>query len=736
MRFKDFILKEEKEKHAVLAFGRTNPPTSGHQVLVNKVHDVAKQHKASHHVVLSSSQDKSKNPLSAAQKLKHARRFFPGTNVSVATREHPTFLQQAEKLHKSGVTHLHMVAGSDRVGEYHKILHKYNGTHSGALFNFKHIKVHSAGQRDPDAEGTSGMSASKLRAHAASGNYKEFKKGIPPHVKEHHAKELYSDVRKGMNIKEHFKIDLPLDDLFEEVLNEGVNDRSIFKAVFLSGGPGSGKDYVLDNTLAGHGLTEINSDKALEYLMDREGLDKRMPSSEKEAREFVRGKAKSVTELRQRLALQGRNGLIINGTGDDIEKIKKIKNRLDELGYESSMISVNTDDEVSKKRNIERGERGGRTVPEKIRKEKWDAVQKSLPEFKKMFGDNYIDFDNTEDLRTSSSDVVEKKKSEMMDIFKSIRKFVSQPIENEKAKSWMSTEIKKKDKLEPTEKEYDKVPHKGSEAHGEAMKLGLKYYGFGRYGKDGKTTHHVVNGKLIQDVNEDFDVFLNEMVTVTVSADTPEEVSQTLKLLKSEEDYDEIPDDTDDDMTQFSDPSAYNLLNLGRNYTENVNEDYLRDTKGKIRVFHMRKIAAKEAHTKNGTVYKDPKGYVVKIKGIKNVKESLDESVKLLREETRTSSAHTGQKITLENAKKNFKNKIQEIDYGTESGLSMAASGESIGRDMGEFIGKDGKATPLKKIKIKELTGDTTTYSIGAQKEDQLKKQGISLSSFRSKNPI
>ena len=132
MRFIDFLI-ENKETHAVLAFGRMNPPTTGHEVLVKKVRDVADEVGGSHHVVLSHSQDPGKNPLSAEQKVKHAKRFFPGTNISVSDKEHPNFLSQAAKLHKQGVTHLHMVAGSDRVPEYHKLLHKYNGTHEGAL---------------------------------------------------------------------------------------------------------------------------------------------------------------------------------------------------------------------------------------------------------------------------------------------------------------------------------------------------------------------------------------------------------------------------------------------------------------------------------------------------------------------------------------------------------------------------------------------------------------------------
>ena len=139
MKFSDF-LREQKEKHAVLAFGRMNPITSGHEKLVNKVKDIADNVGGSHHIVLSHSQDPKKNPLTAAQKVKHAKRAFPGTNFTAANKDAPTFFDHAEKLHRQGVTHLHMVGGSDRVHEYHKLLHKYNGTHEGARFNFKKIK--------------------------------------------------------------------------------------------------------------------------------------------------------------------------------------------------------------------------------------------------------------------------------------------------------------------------------------------------------------------------------------------------------------------------------------------------------------------------------------------------------------------------------------------------------------------------------------------------------------------
>jgi hypothetical protein len=492
MRFNDF-LQEQKEKHAVMAFGRMNPITVGHEKLVNKVQEIAKKVGGSAHIVVSHSQDPKKNPLTSAQKMKHAKRAFPGVNVSASDKDAPNFLAQASKLHKQGVTHFHMVGGSDRADEYKTLLNKYNnvkGPHGH--FNFKKIEVHSAGDRDPDAEGVEGMSASKMREHASKGNFKEFRKGVPSKMTDAHAKEMYNHVRQGMGVNES------VDEDFETLLIEGVHDKSIFKAVFLAGGPGSGKDYVLDNTLSGHGLTEINSDKALEFLMDKEGLDKTMPSSEQEKRDLVRGRAKGMTELRQRLALLGRNGLIINGTGDDHEKISRIKDRLEEIGYDTSMVMVNTDDEVSKQRNIERGTRGGRTVPEEIRKQKWDAVQASRPELAKMFGDKYMEFDNSEDLRQASPEVVKAKKDEMLQLFKNVQQFVTEPPQSEAASLWVAHEMDVNDKLPIPKDGAEMTPHPDSGAAQEARSMGLQYYGFGRYGKNGKVTHRSIHDKLVE----------------------------------------------------------------------------------------------------------------------------------------------------------------------------------------------------------------------------------------------
>jgi len=561
MKFKEFLL-ENQEKHGVLAFGRMNPPTTGHEVLVNKAKEVAKKVGGEHHIVLSGSHDPKKNPLTPEQKIKHAKRAFPNTNITAASKEEPTFLQHAAKLHKAGVTHLHMVAGSDRVKEYHDKLHQYNGTHGKALYNFKKITVHSAGERDPDAEGTEGMSASKMRGHAASGQFHEFRKGIPAHVSHEHAKELYNDVRKGMGIKESVQ--------FSSFIKEGVHDRGIFKAVFMAGGPGSGKDFVMKSIFGevsnnsayasstASGMTEINSDKAFEYLMDKHGLDKKMPESEDKQRNILRGKAKNIRDLRQRLAISGRNGLIINGTGDDPEKISKIKDMLTDLGYETKMILVSTTDKTSQIRNARRGDEGGRSLKEPDRKEKWQNVQKARTPYVQMFGNDYIEVDNETDLRDPevADEVKQQKYDELKQIYKDINKWIDKPVNNEDAKGWIGKELGKKD-TGPTEKR--EMPTDDSDIAAQAKRMGLEYYGFGRYGKNNQVLYHSVHRRLVpvvkgvkEDINNDFSKIISESYELSDAS------SKNLMLLGTE-----IQED--DTETRVS------VIDL-ENTTESVNE--------------------------------------------------------------------------------------------------------------------------------------------------------------------
>jgi hypothetical protein len=316
----------------------------------------------------------------------------------------------------------------------------------------------------------------------------------------------------------------------EETIVEGINDPGTFKAVFLAGGPGSGKDYVMKQTLSGMGLQEINSDIAFEFLMRKAGLNFKMPESERVERDLVRGRGKNITKEQQRLALAGRRGIIINGTADDPEKMASIKKELEELGYSTMMVFVNTSDKVSKERNIGRGEAGGRAVPEDIRKDKWDACQAALPVLQKLFGkDNFVEIDNSNDLRTASPEVKKKVEGEFQSIYKMTKKFVArQPNDNAAAVSWNQSEMQRRNMqsfVPPSATAFgtgsvsrgavqasDAIPANQDNAQQvsqaptpneqtQAQRLGLTYYGFGRYGTTIKGKHTVTyisqNGKLV-----------------------------------------------------------------------------------------------------------------------------------------------------------------------------------------------------------------------------------------------
>jgi hypothetical protein len=194
-------VNEANEKTATMAFGRFNPPTVGHEKLIHKVESVAKEHGSTAHIFASHSEGKSDNPLPQKAKLGYLNKVVSkGTKVHGSTKDEPSFLQAAAKLHAAGHQHLVMVAGSDRVDAYHNKLHQYNGTGEGKLYNFKSIKVVSAGQRDPDAPGVEGMSGTKLRAHARAGEMSKFKAGLPkalhPHATEiaNHIKAIKEEI--------------------------------------------------------------------------------------------------------------------------------------------------------------------------------------------------------------------------------------------------------------------------------------------------------------------------------------------------------------------------------------------------------------------------------------------------------------------------------------------------------------------------------------------------------------
>ena len=179
----------------VITFGRMNPPTVGHQKVVDKVKAEAKKQGAMPHVFLSHSQDKKTNPLDYNTKLKSARKAF---GSSVTRSRARTIIEVMVELQKMRHTEVTVIVGSDRVREFKTLLNKYNGKD----FTFDKISVMSAGQRDPDAEGAAGMSATKMRTAAQTGDYKSFKKGAPTALSDRDVKVMYDKIRSEMGTVE------------------------------------------------------------------------------------------------------------------------------------------------------------------------------------------------------------------------------------------------------------------------------------------------------------------------------------------------------------------------------------------------------------------------------------------------------------------------------------------------------------------------------------------------------
>ena len=199
----DKFIKEVRGTTAVFTFGRFNPPTIGHEKLLNVVGSTATKAKAESFVYTSHTQDTKKNPLSNDQKIVFMKMMFPKHRTSFMRTEAKTALHALSEIHKTGkFSRVIMVVGSDRVRDFKTLLNKYNDIESKhGFYRFEDIDVISAGERDPDAEGASGMSASKMRAAVKDKNYDIFKMGVPSGVSEKDCHTLYNAVAKGMKVK-------------------------------------------------------------------------------------------------------------------------------------------------------------------------------------------------------------------------------------------------------------------------------------------------------------------------------------------------------------------------------------------------------------------------------------------------------------------------------------------------------------------------------------------------------
>lgn len=192
----------EKTKGTLtIAFGRFNPPTTGHEKLLDKV--ASSSDDSDYIIVPSRSQDAKKNPLDPDTKVSVMQKMFPKhKNNIVNDKNNRTIFDVLKKAHTDGYTNVRILGGADRVKEFEKLTGDYNGK----LYNFDNVEVMSAGARDPDSEDVTGMSASKQRKAAAEGDIKAFMKGVPKSLSQKDAEELFKKIRKAMNIKEGWSL--------------------------------------------------------------------------------------------------------------------------------------------------------------------------------------------------------------------------------------------------------------------------------------------------------------------------------------------------------------------------------------------------------------------------------------------------------------------------------------------------------------------------------------------------
>ena len=212
-------------------------------------------------------------------------------------------------------------------------------------------------------------------------------------------------------------------------LQEGVYDPNIFKAFFLAGGPGSGKSYVVRRTTGGTGLKVVNSDDAFESLLKKAGLSLKMPPEEFERKEKVRAHAKELTAKRQANYLDGRLGLIIDGTGRQADKILRQKSSLEELGYDTYMIFVNTSIDVA----LERNENRARSLQSSFVIKSWKDVQSNIGAFNNMFRKGFIVVDNND----ADEDVFQS-------VWKRVQGLLRKKVTNTRAQNWIASELAKK----------------------------------------------------------------------------------------------------------------------------------------------------------------------------------------------------------------------------------------------------------------------------------------------------
>jgi len=213
-------------------------------------------------------------------------------------------------------------------------------------------------------------------------------------------------------------------------LGEGPNDPHIFKAIFLAGGPGSGKSFVARNILGGTGLKTMNSDDVYEILMKKQDLALDPDTIASPQGQKIRDKAKLMTKRRSVNWIDGRLGLLIDGTGKDVAKYQKQAEFLRMLGYDVAMIFVNTSEEVAQQRNRQRA----RSLKPEMVSAMWNDVQQNLMKYQQIFGANrFFIVDNSGGLEDPT------RAENFNKVFVELKKFIEQPPRSPAAKKWLDS---------------------------------------------------------------------------------------------------------------------------------------------------------------------------------------------------------------------------------------------------------------------------------------------------------
>lgn len=390
---KEFLAKGSKRPKAVaFAFGRMNPPTAGHEKLIQKVESIAKRIKGDAIVYVSASQDKDKNPLDVRTKIKYLQPLYPSVQFKPATGNIRTFMEVLKNDLNNKYSDVYMIGGSDRVSEFKRLITTYNGKD----YDFDVTEVMSAGERDPDAQGTSGISGTKMRLFAVKGDYNNFRKGLPVKMKDADGKKLFKDLRNAMGLKAQqgfgvqMKPIMSLEDFEKQELRQEYMEENVFNI----------GDYVENMNDCTIGKIIKRGTNYLVYEMEDGGVKKAwlhecvtVDSTQVEMMESTNVKKEKVKDV----VLQKNSEQLEDDDDDfleDIREVKQDKDVKDKEGTQPAKYYSNLSKSTKDKRDahFKKGTKMNDDDPDAYKPAPGDAEAETKPsvhtkKYKKMFGE-------------------------------------------------------------------------------------------------------------------------------------------------------------------------------------------------------------------------------------------------------------------------------------------------------------------------------------------------------------